>query len=307
MSPNSRIQNQTFIRGLLLSTGEDYIRNSESVAARTILLRVPPEKNVEAGERCRNLKAEYRMFLPGLIQYVISKENWVTAFANFITAKTADYHSSQFSNGLRVAANWALNAVGFKMFVEYQNHIGVIDQSRVTAMLEEYDAVVKGHLQVHVESFRAENQVEVLFRVLAEKFATNSLHLLDDPNTSKGKTIGKKSETAVFLFPDTLIETLTTHYRSRGQKMPFGKDALRDALIQAGSLKRSSMDRWTRQVRAEVGRRVQAWEFDAEEFSSRCEIEYAVKPPAEEVPATVSISEEQVEKVTGDHDEKEGL
>ena len=284
MKPNASLHRPTYIRGLLLSTGEDFVSGSESVAARTILLRVPAEKDLERGERCRARKAQYAMFLPGLIQMVISNENWETAFSDFVSKKISEYHTAaEFSNALRVAANLALNHAGFDMFVKYQGRLGVIDQSEANAMLEKHDSIAKSYLQIHAETFKAENPVEILFRVLGEKFATSSIRLLNDPNTSNGRVIGKKSETSVFLFSDTLMEVLAAHYRSRGQKVHFGKDALKDALIQDGLLKKANEERWARQIRGETGMRVQAWEFDAEEFRQRCEIEYSA-PQAEEEP-----------------------
>jgi hypothetical protein len=177
------------------------------------------------------------------------------------------------------------------MFVQFLKGLGVIDESTVSDMLREYDSIVRENLQSQAAIFQAENPVEVLFRVLAEKFATNSACLLGDPNSCKGKVIGKKSETSIFLFPDTTMEALSAHYRSRGQKVPFSKDGLWDALTKQELLRRSNEERWTRQVRREAGRRVQAWEFEAEEFSRRCAIEYSA-PQAEEYPATHSIREE---------------
>jgi hypothetical protein len=81
MRPDSRVQNPSYIRGLLLSTGEDCLRGIKSVLARSILLRVPPEKNLQLGEKCRNSKAAYPMFLPGLIQSVILDANWAISWA----------------------------------------------------------------------------------------------------------------------------------------------------------------------------------------------------------------------------------
>ena len=200
MSPNSRIQNHTYIRGLLLSTGEDFIQDSESVGARTILIRVPPEKDTEKGEQCRINKGTYPMFLPGLIKSVISDESWTVALQDFVRDRTTIYQdgTGSLSNGLRIAANWALNASGFNMFLKFLTGLGVIDQERATAMIAEYDGMVDTYLKGQVTIIANDGPVEMMFQILGEKFATESISVLNGGEKSKGKIVGEKVRRCAF-------------------------------------------------------------------------------------------------------------
>ena len=48
------------VRGLILSTGEDFISDVESVVGRTLLINVEPDQNLEAGAICWRRRSEYR-------------------------------------------------------------------------------------------------------------------------------------------------------------------------------------------------------------------------------------------------------
>ena len=87
----------------------------KSVSGRTILLEVDPEQNSAAGMSCMNRRNEYRMFLPALIEWLISDPTWKETFKRFIDERTEVFHkkASGISNGLRIVSNWALNALGF--------------------------------------------------------------------------------------------------------------------------------------------------------------------------------------------------
>lgn len=103
---NARISEPRYIRGLLLSTGEDFVSDVESITGRTILLRVEPEKNLQAGSRCWQNRSVYSMFLPGLIQMVLSKADWKQYCRQFVDEKIQALSSETLglSNGLRIAS-----------------------------------------------------------------------------------------------------------------------------------------------------------------------------------------------------------
>ena len=274
---NSKIEllRVPYIRGLLLSTGEDFVSDIESVSGRSIVLKVGAEQNTKAGAICLDQRHEYRMFLPGLIQMVISDVNWETKFSRFIDIRTRSFHqkASGISNGLRIASNWALNSLGFNLFLRYLWMIGVVDRKRVWDMKHEYNKIVQEHLEQQAAKLRSQNPVEIFFRILGQKLSAGStriLDLLDDPSVpATGKIIGKVKKDLVCIFPDAAMEVLVGHYRALGQRSPFTKETLKDALARDGLIVRPKSGRLATQVRLS-GNRLQAWQFEIEDFKKHC-------------------------------------
>jgi len=273
LKPDSQIQAPSYIRGLLLSTGEDFLTGVESVTARTILLNVGPEKNIVAGNRCREMRKIYPMLLPSLISMVIAEENWQDRMRGFVDRYSKIFcdHVTELSNGLRIASNWALNAFGFSSFLRFAQRRGIIDENEENNRFEEYLGIVIEHLQHQASALEEENPATAFFRIIGEKFDTGSIFLLgDNKRANKGKAIGKIKQDSLFIFPDAVMATITTHYHSIDEKRPFSKEALRDALVRQGLLKKPSQDRWAKQIRVNGNERIMAWEFDTEEFLQRC-------------------------------------
>lgn len=273
---NLRIAEPKQIRGLLLSTGEDFI-SIESVLGRTILISVGPEKDIRIGERCWQNRSCYPMFLPGLIQMVISRANWKDGLRQSVEKKIEilSRNALGLSNGLRIASNWALNWLGFELFLDYLQNLKVIDSARKSEMTSEYREIAGDMLVRQSAELRSENPVAIMFRVLGQKMSTGGVSIPGLSHTpEKGKKIGqlKNPESLIILYPDILLEALLGHFRAVGQKMPFTKNSLRDALAQEGLIEKSN-GRWTRQVRGTEGRRFQGWAMDAKQFLNRCGLE----------------------------------
>jgi hypothetical protein len=261
------------VRGLILSTGEDFISDVESVVGRTLIINVEPAQNMEAGAACWSRRDEYRMLIPGLLQWLLSQNDWLAHFERRVAEGIEDMRSSvaNLSNGTRVASNWALNAFGFELFVRYSQHLGVIDDQRGQDLLNEYRQIVADHITTHADRLMLQDPVEVFFQVLSQKFAIDAVGVKDLPDQNSGQLIGKTRDNGniVCLFPDPTLETIYRHFRSVGQRLPFTKEALRDALDRENLIIRSGAGRVAHQVRMN-GSRLQAWQFDANQFKSRC-------------------------------------
>lgn len=276
LGTNARLQSPTYIRGQILSTGEDFIDGIESISGRTIVLQVEPEKNIEAGRRCLENRHLYRMFMPGFIHSVISNPNWQTEFRDGVDALISDFNelTMALSNGLRVSSNWALNGMGFRMFINYLEQLGTIDGEIKARMMSEYLEIAKEHLRVQAENLIEADPVSILFDVLQQKLAAGQATIsnLNGNSSGRGRAIGtaREDQGAVFIYPEILMEMLTGHFRSVGQKMPFSKGAIRDALARQGLISQFQNGRYTHQVRVEAGRRINAWEFPLEQFRGRC-------------------------------------
>ena len=278
LKSNSRAQDQRYIRGLLLSTGEDFVSDVESVTGRTICLQVEPDKNEAAGKRCWEHRRLFPMFLPGMIHMVISRPGWREEIKTFVERKAGEYaaETNGLSNGLRIASNWALNALGFRMFLGHLARLGVIDRNERRRMEREYDSIVKSHLRD--QSIRLENEspVEVFFRIIGQKMVSGGARvtgLWGAESKPRGRSFGFVKGQSVMVLPDVAMEILAAHFRGVGQRMPFTRTSLRNILAQSGLIARPKRGRWAKQVRGEDGKRIQAWDFDLEEFKARVAVE----------------------------------
>jgi hypothetical protein len=264
------------VRGLILSTGEDFISGIESVVGRTLLINVEPDQNTDAGIACWRRRDEYRMLIPGLLQWLLSQNSWLEQFEKRVTeiVESLRRYVANLSNGTRVASNWALNAFGFELYVRYSRHLGVIDDQQGQDLLNEYHQIVVDHISAHADRLTLQDPVEVFFQVISQKFAVGAAKVKDLPEQNTGRLIGKMRDKGniVCLFPDPTLELIYGHFRSVGQRPPFTKETLRDALDRANLIIRSGHGRISHQVRMD-GSRLQAWQFDANQFKARCGIE----------------------------------
>ena len=98
---------------------------------RSIVIDVNDGKNMDCGKRCWEQCSDYPMFLPGLIKMVLSQADWeehYTAFFNdMLSLFNEQIETKNVSNGLRIASNWALNALGFQIFVDYLAELGLVE------------------------------------------------------------------------------------------------------------------------------------------------------------------------------------
>jgi hypothetical protein len=283
LKPNSKLQNTLYIRGLLLSTGEDFVTGIESVSGRTIILKVTPEKNQDAGMRCLANRQNYPMFITGLIQSVIADRQWKENFRAFVAAKVAEFHEKtmQLSNGLRTASNWALNAFGFHMFANYLTTLGVIDEKQRDDMLAEYNALAIWHLDEQVNVLKSESPVEIFFRILGQKIVNGSATIQEEVlKSERGTVIGllKKKGQSIIILPDVAMEVISRCLKTNNECVGITRDSLREALSTEGLIIKPSDDRWAKQVRGPGGSRLQGWEFNTAVFMARCGLDEKIEP-----------------------------
>lgn len=270
---SDRIKNSG-IRGLILSTGEDFVFGEESILGRTLFIQVEPENNANPGAACWNRRLDYNMFIPGLLQWLLMQEDWFKEFCQRVSerSKNNENTATYISNGMRVANNWALNGTGFELFVRYSRYLGTIGDQHAKDLLAEYDQIVKNHIAQHINRLIVQNPIEVFFQVLSEQFATEIVRIKGLPHQKKGRVIGKvMGDNVIVLFPGETFRIIHKHFRGMGHRSPFTKETFRDALKRENLLILSEDGRIAQQVRHN-GSRLQAWKFAADDFKSRCGI-----------------------------------
>jgi hypothetical protein len=274
MRSNASLQKQFYIRGLLLSTGEDFVDNMESINGRTIVINVEPDKNTVAGNRCLKNRELYRCFMPELIQTVICDPDWKNKFQDSVNKKVAEFHTltKDLPNGLRISLNWALNFSGFSFFVNVIKKFGIIDKKKAEAMLAEYMEIAAWHIQSQSIELVQNDPVVMMFRIMQQKIQAGQVSIINLTGTpGKGKVVGTvQGKGVVYLYPDLVMEMLSSHFH----KMPFSKKALTQALARKGFITRSENGRWTKQVRDKAGKqtRLNVWEIKTKLFKENCGI-----------------------------------
>jgi len=238
-----------------------------------LLSTVEPGQNMEAGAACWRRRGEYRAVIPGLLQWFLSQNDWLEHLEHMVTEGIDGMRErvSGLSNGTRVAGNWALNAVGFELFIQYSKHLGVIDDQRSQDLIDEYRQIVTDQISAHTDRLMLQNPVEVFFQVMSQKFAVRAARIEGLSDYNIGRLIGKVRDNGsiVCLFPDPTLEFVYGHFRSVGQRLPFTKETLREALKRENLIIRSGAGRIAHQIRMN-GSRLQAWQFETGQFKSRC-------------------------------------
>jgi hypothetical protein len=213
------------------------------------------------------------MIIPGLLQWLLAEPGWQEHLRGSVLQMTEALRErvTGLSNGTRVANNWALNAYGFEVFVRFSVQLGVLTDEQGAEMLAEYGKIMMEHILDHATRLQVQDPSEVFFRVLSQKFATGAARVVGLTDQAGGKLIGKLRDggNIVCQFPDPTLEVINSHFRSLGRRLPFSKETLREALSRADMLIRSGPGRVTHQVRVD-GSRLQAWQFDTEQFKARC-------------------------------------
>jgi len=274
LGSNANLQKQFYIRGLLLSTGEDFIDDMESVNGRTILINVEPEKNTDAGNHCLKNRELYRCFIPSMIQLVISEPDWKNKLKDLINKKVDEFHvlTKELPNGLRISLNWALNYAGFSFFVSAIEKYGIVDRAKAELMLAEYCQIAENYIRNQANELIQKNPVATMFRILQQKMQANQVSILNLNGTSgKGKVVGTAhGKGVVHLYPDLIMEILHFHFH----KMPFSKKTLTQALARQGLISQSENGRWTRQVREKDDKQIRSnvWEIELKLFMENCDL-----------------------------------
>ena len=113
------------------------------------------------------------MLIPGLLQWLLAQPDWQEHLRGNVLQMTEALRGqvTELSNGTRVASNWALNAYGFEIFVQFSLQLGVITEEQGAEMLAEYKKIMMEHISAHAARLQVQDPSEVFFRVLSQKFA----------------------------------------------------------------------------------------------------------------------------------------
>jgi hypothetical protein len=246
------------------------------VSDRTLLIDVEPKLNQKAGTKCNLHRDEYRMLIPGLLQWLLPQKGWLKRLQNMVeknSIKALEKLSGPSFNP-RIAEAWALNGYGFWLFLSFSQHLGVINETDRRNMMRSHWKAISRSIRAHDAQLRAHDPVEVFLGVLGQKLEAGSAYIQDLKQQNIGEMIGKvrDEDNIVCLAVGPGLRIVKDHLSGLRRAEPYTKETLRKALVQQGLLIRSARpNRVAHQVRIR-GRRNQTWQFNTAVFRQRCRI-----------------------------------
>ncbi len=255
------------IRGNLLVTGEDLPDYESSNLARMIVVHTSSrEKDTRRGRACLKHQVNYRGVTPAFLHFVISRSGWFDDLIARIDAATDHFHRDieEASNGLRIARNYALNQVGFDLFVEFLCATGTISETKRDAMMAEHGEILLASLDEHVQRVSDEQADNVFLSVLADLLQSGRAVLHEPGHTVGGgfserearpedlrNVIGflKPGDGHAYVYPKLAVGEVQKSLRDTGGWLGFSVKAIGKQLAAEDYLANSDEQRTTTTVR----------------------------------------------------------
>jgi hypothetical protein len=232
-----------FVRGLLLTTGEDVPSGHASVVARSLILSVTKQKpDLACGKRCLENCSDYPAFTARYIRFLLRRKN----LRRHILADLKAGHELFLSgiereeNAVRVARNLALNSVGFTWITQF------LKASKapfdVSAAREEHTGYLF-QLRTQMLGLISEEQpAEVLIGALSEALQneTCQIRTLTSSTNVRGKSVvGFRNSTEskyIYIFPPEAIAAVRIQLQRLGKDFDWTPNAISKALYAKGLL-----------------------------------------------------------------------
>jgi hypothetical protein len=241
----SEIQSQKdyFVRGSLLSTGEDLPAGHASLIARSLILNVPKRPlDTSRGSRCLARCKDYPAVTARYIQYLLSLPD----LRNRVNALVREYHEqflegiAREDNSVRVARNLALNNVGFFFFTEFLDVLKA--RFDVEDMREEHFANLIRLRGRMFELISGENPGEIFLRVLSEAIGSGRARIVTahyDLAKTGPPVVGfqrKKEKTIICVFPREAMGLVRDQEKRVGREFSWTPNAVTKQLFDLDAL-----------------------------------------------------------------------
>ena len=181
------------IRGLLVSTGEDFPMQNASGLARSIVIPVPNrEKNLTIGKKCREMSPLYRGLMADFIADLIRNNKGVTFVERLDHWRQFYYEKiAGRQNDARIAGNHALLAAAFELFADYLRDVWT-EAKEAAREFAEVDLV--DLVEETAGAVEEEQASEVFLKTLGELFEGHVVRVDKEgtrrESTSRAKLVG---------------------------------------------------------------------------------------------------------------------
>jgi hypothetical protein len=261
-----------YLRGEWVITAEDVPSSEASTLSRAIIVPVPGGGDIERGTRIIANRSRYSAITLRYVQWLTSKSNEELQ-DQFNTNKAFFLHGVEAETAsIRVAQNFAQNALGFQTLFEFLESAKVITAKQRT---EAVDAHMKGLLKLRQRTLRGVNKAKAstqFLQRLGELIETEAVRIAGTPearwdtesSTQRTPIVGfERDDEPDFLYviPGKALEAVTRAYPNH--RIGHSTGAIARQLHQEGHLVAKRSDdgdpRYTQSKRIPGGNSVWVW------------------------------------------------
>jgi hypothetical protein len=269
LAPDLSARPNYYPRGLIVSTGEVLLPGQrQSATARYIGLELDPKKTPIDKARLTAAQGEAHLYAGAMAAYLADLASRLDEVQEEIRGLWRDYRGA-FQNGghARLPEILAWLAVGFEMFLRFQQRMGGIDADEHYEMENRAWKVFEALGEKHGQIIQGEKPALKFLNVLNELFLTSRIfaeskdfqsakpprdHLLGWTGGDPAKNaylVGYSDDTIIYLLPEKAYEAVNSVIRAQGQFLALGPREMltalaREELIETGKDGKHTQVRW---------------------------------------------------------------
>lgn len=220
-------------RGNAIVTGEDIPKGQSSVARFMGLELLKGDINIEKLTECQensNLLGE-AMF--GYIKWLIPQMDELPKNLSKIFKNLRNKYQQVSAHG-RLAEMAAWLYIGYRMMLQYMNHVQAISKEEIGSMSSEFDGILVELIKKQNSLLKQEQPADIFINALSELFATGKAYVenidksYDDFNLGNmsGEKIGYRDENYYYLYPETAYNTVSKFLSRRNEILPVKEKML---------------------------------------------------------------------------------
>jgi hypothetical protein len=258
-----------FVRGMLLTTGEDVPAGHASVVARSLILSVNKRKpNLGRGKNCLENCADYPALTARYIYYLLRRQNLRRRLLNDLKVGHEMFLKGieREENAVRIARNLALNWLGFKWITRF------LKAARATIDIK---AARKEHkrnllvLRTQMLGLISQEQPAQVFIEALREALDNRLCEIRDASKTFGRIRDKEvvgfeknpNDPHLYIFPPEAMAVVRVQVQRLGRRFEWTPNAVSKALEAAGYLVRNSGSQDSA-LRKRVGKKIyRVWQL----------------------------------------------
>lgn len=262
LNRDATIQATKWIRGALITTGEDIPENEASVISRMLILRLTRpvgtnEALALAQREAHHLNAVMSAYTSWLAQTMPGTEGQVEIWLTEQRDRFIGLCPTGTTNPGRLASNVAQNRLAFWTMGRWLVSVGAWAEAELEARMAEYDEhaqTLVGEMAERIAKEKASSSYLTAIRALVD---SGEMALLDrDREGSVQPFLGWRDSEWVYLLPDVAYQAAEKWFRAMGGSLGFSRRAVEDQLLDDGLLEydpEKSYRRTTKVIRVGPG------------------------------------------------------
>jgi hypothetical protein len=248
LNRDSSIQDTKWIRGALITTGEDIPESESSVISRMLILRLSRpvganEPLTHAQRLSPHLNAVMHAYTTWLAAIMPGTEaqvdRWLTEWRDHYIAICP----RSATNPGRIASNLAQNRFAFHTMGQFLIEQGAWTAAEYEARMAEYDAIAEAlvlEMAERVGKEKASNSYLTAIRALIESGEMPLLGRSADGPENGAAFLGWRDDEWIYLLPDVAYQAAERWHRAMGGSLGFTRRAIEEQLVDDGALDVSS-------------------------------------------------------------------